>query len=80
VKTDSKKVISIAKEDQTLKNLFITAQDEDAALEDFEKEKADQIEDELGNKVKAPIVQRGWNEWAGDGMKEGQHEKRLARV
>lgn len=41
VKTDSKKVISIAKEDQTLKNLFITAQDEDAALEDFEKEKAD---------------------------------------
>jgi hypothetical protein len=25
-------------------------------------------------------VQRGWNEWAGDGAKESNHDKRVARV
>ena len=60
--------------------MFIAPQDEDQALEEFEKEKDEQIEDELGNKVKAPIVQRGWNEWAGDGVSEKGLEKRQARV
>lgn len=25
-------------------------------------------------------MQRGWNEWAGSGAKEGNHEKRTARI
>ena len=49
-------------------------------MEEFEREKEADIEDELGNKVKAPVVQRGWNEWAGDGVLEKSHEKKLARV
>lgn len=49
-------------------------------MEEFEREKEADIEDELGNKVKAPVVQRGWNEWAGDGVQEKSHEKKLARV
>lgn len=79
-KADNKKVISIGKDDQVLRDLFITPQDEEQAMEDFEREKDEQIEDVLGNKVKVPIVQRGWNEWAGNGVNEKSHENRLAKV
>jgi U3 small nucleolar RNA-associated protein 14 len=41
-------------------------------VEEFEKEKDQKIEDELGSKVDAPKVARGWNEWAGDGVNEGR--------
>jgi U3 small nucleolar RNA-associated protein 14 len=78
-KTDQKKVISLSKEDQTLKNLFIT-QDEQEAIEDFEKDKDQQVENELGKKVEASKVARGWNEWAGDGVNEGRFQKRAERA
>jgi U3 small nucleolar RNA-associated protein 14 len=71
-------VISLSKEDQTMRNLFIT-QDEQEAIEEFEKEKDAKIEDELGNKVDAPKVARGWNEWAGEGVSEGRFQKRAER-
>jgi U3 small nucleolar RNA-associated protein 14 len=58
-----------------LKNLFIT-QDEQEAIDDFEKEKTEQVEAELGSKVDAPKVARGWNEWAGDGVNEGRFQQR----
>jgi U3 small nucleolar RNA-associated protein 14 len=51
--------------------LFIT-QDEQEAVDDFEKEKELQVEKELGGKVIASKVARGWNEWAGDGVNEGR--------
>lgn len=61
----------MSKEDQTLKNLFIT-QDEQEAIEDFEKKKDQQVENELGKQVAAPKVARGWNDWAGDGINESK--------
>ena len=61
-----------------MRNLFIT-QDEQEAIDDFEKEKDAKIEDELGNKVDAPKVARGWNEWAGEGVSEGRFQKRAER-
>ena len=67
--TEQKKLITISKEDQTLRNLFIT-QDESEAIEEFEKIKEDQVVNELGKKVEVPKVARGWNEWAGDGVNE----------
>jgi U3 small nucleolar RNA-associated protein 14 len=78
-KTEQNKVISLTKEDQTLRNLFIT-QDEQEAIEEFEKEKDEQVENELGKKVEVPKVARGWNEWAGDGVNEGQFKKRADRI
>jgi len=72
-------VISLSKEDQTLRNLFIT-QDEQEAVEEFEREKEAKIEEELGHKVDAPKVARGWNEWAGDGVSEGRFTKRAERA
>ena len=45
-------------------------------LDDFEKEKEQNVEDELGHKVEAPKVARGWNEWAGDGIKETNYKSR----
>ena len=36
--------------------------------------------DELGKKVEAPKVARGWNEWAGDGVNEAGFQKRAQRV
>ena len=67
--TEQKRLITISKEDQTLRNLFIT-QDESEAIEEFEKIKEDQVVNELGKKVEVPKVARGWNEWAGDGVNE----------
>lgn len=68
-KTDNKKIISLSKEDQTLRNLFIS-QDEEEAMDEFEQKKEEQVIDELGKKVEAPKVARGWNEWAGEGVQE----------
>lgn len=92
-KNDSKKIINVEKggyeisngadNDESgvasniLKNLFVT-QDENDALDEFEKEKDREIEDELGNKVKAPEVKKGWNEWAGAGANDDRLNKRIA--
>ena len=43
----------------------MTAQDDDEALDEFEKEKDEEVEEQLGKSVKAVEVKRGWNEWAG---------------
>ena len=78
-KSDQKKLIQIDKDDQVLRNLFITPQEEDEALEEFEKEKDRQIESDLGTKVQVPVVKRGWNEWAGEGVSEKGFDNRLER-
>jgi len=61
-----------------LKNLFVT-QDEDA-LEEFDREKDEEIEDLLGSKVQNVDVKQGWGEWAGDGVDNSRHELRKKRV
>ena len=65
-------------EEQVLKSLFVT-QDDDA-LDDFEKEKEQDIEGQLGKKVKAEVVKQGWNEWAGQGVDMSRHEQRKTRA
>jgi hypothetical protein len=47
-KTDTKKLIKVEKDNEILKNLFVT-RDEDEVLEEFEKEKDAEIEKELGS-------------------------------
>ena len=42
-KTDTKKLIKVEKDNEILKNLFVT-RDEDEVLEEFEKEKDAEIE------------------------------------
>ena len=52
-----------------MKNLFVT-EDSNAVIEQFEKEKANDIEGKLGETVKITEVKKGWNSWAGDGVNE----------
>jgi U3 small nucleolar RNA-associated protein 14 len=49
-------------------------------MEDFEREKEQFVENELGQKVVAPKVARGWDEWAGDGISENIYIKRRERA
>ena len=55
-----------------MKSLFVTEED-NAVLDQFEKEKDNEIENELGSKVQVAEVKRGWNDWAGEGVKEGKY-------
>ena len=50
-----------------LKSLFVT-EDDNAVMEQFEKEKDNEIENELGATVQVAEVKRGWNDWAGTGI------------
>jgi len=65
-------------ENEVLKSLFVT-QEEDA-LEEFEKEKNEEIEGTLGKSVKMPEIKKGWNEWAGDGVDNSKHELRVTKA
>lgn len=37
-------------------------------INQFEKEKDAEINEELGNQIKIPDIKQGWNEWAGVGV------------
>jgi len=74
-KTQSKQLI---KDDQALKNLFVTQEDE--ALEEFEREKDEEIEKVLGEHVKKPEIRQGWGEWAGEGVDNSRHEQRKQKA
>jgi len=76
--TKAKRLIKTSGEeggdDQTagfMKNLFVT-EDDNAVMDQFEKEKQADIEGELGDKVNVPEVKRGWNEWAGAGVSDNK--------
>lgn len=71
-KTDTKKLINVDKDNEMIKNLFVT-QDEQEAVDEFEKEKDMEIEKELGKKIEVPLIKQGWGEWAGDGVNEEKH-------
>lgn len=58
----------------------MTAQDDDEALDEFEKEKDEEVEEHLGKSVKAVEVKRGWNEWAGGDVSAGQEQRFKARA
>ena len=69
---------SKADEEQVLKSLFVTQDDE--AIEDFEKGKDQDIEGRLGKAVPKEVIKQGWNEWAGEGVDMRRHEQRTARA
>jgi len=75
-KTPAKQLIK--EDDAVLKNLFVT-QEEDA-LEEFEREKDEEIEKNLGSKVKKPEIRQGWGEWAGEGVDNSKHEQRKQKA
>ena len=77
-KSKAKQLIKDTDEDQVLKNLFVT-QEEDA-LEEFEKDKDQEIEDLVGSKVQKVDVKQGWGEWAGTGVDNSRHEQRKQRA
>ena len=69
---------SKSEEDQVLKSLFVT-QDEDA-LEEFEKQKEEDVEGNVGKKIPTVVVKQGWNEWAGEGVDTSRLERRKAKA
>lgn len=58
-----------------MKKLFVT-EDDNEVYEQFEAEKANEIESDLKGKMPAIEVKRGWNEWAGSGsgINEDKHK------
>lgn len=62
-----------------LKSLFVS-QDENIVLKQFEAEKIDKIEAELGEKIALPDIKRGWNEWAGEGVQDNGFQMKIARA
>jgi U3 small nucleolar RNA-associated protein 14 len=55
------------------KNLFVT-EEENAVMNQYEKDKNTEIEKELGTQIKVPEVKKGWNEWAGaGGLNDAKH-------
>lgn len=69
--TQTKQLIQKA-DSQSLRHLFVT-EDENVVMEQFEREKAAEVEKELGDNIKMPEVKKGWNEWAGDGINNQRH-------
>ena len=53
-------------EEQIMKSLFVTQSKE--AMEEFEQEKENEVELQLGNSVAKPDLKQGWGEWAGAGV------------
>ena len=49
-------------------------------MEQFEKEKENDIEGQLGEKVKMTEVKKGWNAWAGDGVNETKFNEQVAKA
>jgi len=52
-------------ERKILEGAFVTAQEEDEALDEFEADKEKDVVDKLGKTIAKIEVKRGWNEWAG---------------
>lgn len=64
-------------EKRIMKNLFVTNPD---ALEEFEREKEQEVEEHLGSKVKQVDVRQGWGEWAGSGVDTTKLEQRRKKA
>lgn len=65
-------------EQDVLRSLFVTQ--EDMALDDFEKEKDEEVTKSLEKKLPAAKIQQGWGSWAGDGIDTQKHEQRQAKL
>ena len=66
-----------ADEDKLLKTLFVTNPD---AADDFEQEKHDEVEHDLGSKVQRQDIKQGWGEWAGSGVDTSKYDARRAKA
>ena len=55
-------------------------EDDNAVIDQFEKEKEAEIEGELGQQVKAPEVKKGWNSWTGEGISDIKFEEKVSRA
>lgn len=77
--TEHKKLIKEGQDEIDMKKLFVTEEDNEV-MEQFEKEKQQEIEKDLGGQVPKQEIKRGWNEWAGAGVKEDKHTKKVERA
>lgn len=77
--TDHKKIIKDGQDEINMKKLFVTEEDNEV-MEQFEKEKQQEIEKDLGSQVPKQDIKRGWNEWAGAGVKEDKHTRKVERM
>lgn len=74
IKDESKKT----DEEQLLKKLFVT-QEEDAIAE-FEKEKDEELNENIEKKVAKVEIKMGWNSWAGEGVDTSRIDERKAKA
>ena len=63
-----------------MEGLFVTAQEEEEALDEFEADKEKDIEEKLGKKIPKTEVLRGWNEWAGGDPSEAKEARFTQRT
>jgi hypothetical protein len=55
-------------------------EDHNEVIDQFEKDKNDEIEKELGTQVNVTEVKKGWNEWTGIGVNMQKHNMRVERA
>lgn len=62
-----------------MRQLFVT-EDDNQVIQQFEKEKENEVKAELGDKVKIDAVKRGWDNWAGDGVNESKYLDKVKKA
>lgn len=62
-----------------IKNLFVT-EENNTVIQQFEKEKEEEVKDDLDKKVAAPVVMRGWDSWAGDSVDETRYKDKVMKA
>ena len=65
-------------EAELIKSLFVTQEEE--AYEDFEQEKDNQVENQIGKSVERKTIKQGWGSWAGDGVDNSRIEANQIRL
>jgi len=61
-----------------MRKLFV-GEDDNEVINQFENEKMREVDEDLGKEVPKQEIKRGWNEWAGSGVNEDKHVKKVER-
>lgn len=49
-------------------------------MDEFEQEKEEEIEENIGGKVAKQVIKQGWGEWAGSGVDQSGYEARRKKA
>ena len=58
--------------------MFVTQEDDE--IEEFEKDKEQEVEGVVGSKVEKKTVLQGWGSWAGDGVDNSHYERKQKKM